>query len=83
MMHKNVTRTLQETQRALMTADECMRLPGAKKNERGEIVEAGDMVIYVAGMPAIYGKQPLYFNDASFARRAQIRAPERSDVIGE
>lgn len=81
MMHKNVTRTMHETQRALITPDECMRLPGAKKNELGEIVEAGDMVVYVAGFPAIYGKQPLYFNDAAFSLRAQVPAPESSDTI--
>lgn len=79
MMHKNVTRTIQETQRALMTPDECMRMPGAKKNERGEIVEAGDMIIYVAGYPAIYGKQPLYFIDEVFSARAALQAPKQSD----
>lgn len=79
MMHGHVTRTLQETQRALMTPDECMRMPGAKKNERGEIVEAGDMIIYVAGFPAIYGKQPLYFMDEAFSARAAIPAPKHSD----
>jgi len=72
MMHKNVTRTLQETQRALMTPDECMRMPGAHKNEQGEIVRAGDMIVYVAGYPAIYGKQPLYFLDEVFLARVSI-----------
>ena len=42
----------------LADADECLRMPGPKKNAQGEIEEAGDMVIYVAGYPAIYGKQP-------------------------
>ncbi|MCC8995638.1 MAG: type IV secretory system conjugative DNA transfer family protein [Nitrosomonas sp.] len=72
MMHKNVTRTLQETQRALMTPDECMRMPGAQKNEQGEIERAGDMIVYVAGYPAIYGKQPLYFLDEVFLARVSI-----------
>jgi type IV secretion system protein VirD4 len=79
MMHKNVTRTIQETQRALMTPDECMRMPGAQKNERGEIVKAGDMIIYAAGYPAIYGKQPLYFMDEAFSARAAIPTPKSSD----
>ena len=79
MMHKNVTRTIQETQRPLMTPDECMRMPGAKKNQRGEIVEAGDMIIYVAGYPAIYGRQPLYFEDEAFSARAALPAPKHSD----
>lgn len=79
MMHKNVTRTIQETQRALMTPDECMRMPGAQKNELGEIVKAGKMIIYVAGYPAIYGEQPLYFMDEAFSARAAIPAPKGSD----
>jgi type IV secretion system protein VirD4 len=75
-----VSRTTQEVQRPLLTADEAMRMPGPKKD--GEmIVEAGDMVVYVAGFPAIYGRQPLYFQDAIFAARAAIPEPERSDQL--
>jgi hypothetical protein len=50
-----VSRTIQEVQRTLLTPDECLRMPGPVKNEAGDIVKAGDMVIYVAGYPAIYG----------------------------
>ena len=47
-----VSRTIQEVQRPLLTPDECMRMPGPRK--AGElIVGPGDMVIYVAGFPAI------------------------------
>ena len=53
-----VSRTYQEVQRPLLTPDECLRMPGPKKNDKGEIEEPGDMVIYVAGHPAIYGRQP-------------------------
>ncbi|WP_430233739.1 type IV secretory system conjugative DNA transfer family protein [Nitrosomonas communis] len=80
VMHKNVTRTLQESQRALLTPDECMRMPGATKSANGEIIKAGDMIVYVAGYPAIYGKQPLYFQDEIFKARAAIPAPTRSDI---
>jgi len=76
-----VSRTFQEVQRPLLTADECLRMLGPKKNDRGEIEEAGDMVIYVAGYPAIYGKQPLYFKDPVFSARAAIPAPEVSDRL--
>lgn len=70
-----VSRTYQEVQRPLLTPDECLRMPGPKKNEQGDIVEPGDMVIYVAGFPAIYGKQPLYFKDPYFSARAMVSAP--------
>jgi type IV secretion system protein VirD4 len=76
-----VSRTIQEVQRPLLTPDECLRMPGPVKTESGDIAEAGDMVIYVAGYPAIYGKQPLYFQDPTFQARAAIPAPERSDKL--
>ncbi|MFH0782580.1 MAG: type IV secretory system conjugative DNA transfer family protein [Pseudomonadota bacterium] len=78
-MMGHVSRTIQEVQRALLTPDECLRMPGPRKNAKGEIEEAGDMVISVAGFPAIYGRQPLYFKDPVFAARAAIPAPDVSD----
>ncbi len=76
-----VTRTYQEVQRPLLTPDECLRMPGPRKNQHGQIEQAGDMVIYVAGYPAIYGKQPLYFKDPTFQARAAIPAPTASDKL--
>lgn len=76
-----VSRTTQEVQRPLLTADECLRMPGPQKNHEGLIEKAGDMVIYVAGFPAIYGVQPLYFKDRIFQARASIQAPSASDVL--
>jgi len=81
MMHGNVTRTMQEIQRPLLTPDECLRMTGPEKDESGRITKAGDMIIYVAGYPAIYGKQPLYFQDPVFSARAAIAAPTYSDKI--
>lgn len=78
-MMGHVSRTIQEVQRALLTPDECLRMPGPRKNAKGEIEAAGDMVISVAGFPAIYGRQPLYFKDPVFAARAAIPAPDVSD----
>lgn len=80
-MHGQVSRTIQEVQRPLLTPDECLRMPGPKKNAKGEIEEAGDMVIYVAGYPAIYGKQPLYFKDPVFLKRASVEPPKDTDRI--
>jgi type IV secretion system protein VirD4 len=39
------------------------------------------MVVYCAGFPAIYGRQPLYFQDETFAARAAIPPPKRSDSL--
>lgn len=75
-----VSRTIQEVQRPLLTPDECLRMPGPKKDAAGGISEAGDMVVYVAGFPAIYGKQPLYFKDQVFAARAAVPPPKVSDT---
>jgi len=76
-----VSRTLQEVQRPLLTTDECLRMPGPKKDADGNINEAGDMVIYVAGYPAIYGRQPLYFQDPVFSARAAVPAPKGTDTL--
>ncbi len=76
-----VSRTIQEVQRPLLTPDECLRMPGPVKTDNGEIASAGDMVVYVVGYPAIYGKQPLYFEDPAFQARAAIPAPKVSDKL--
>ena len=76
-----VSTTMQEVQRPLLTPDECQRMPGPQKDEHDRITAAGDMVIYCAGHPAIYGRQPLYFEDKTFVARAAIPAPTHSDSL--
>jgi type IV secretion system protein VirD4 len=76
-----VSRTLQEVQRPLLTTDECLRMPGPMKDSEGLINKPGDMVVYVAGFPAIYGVQPLFFKDSVFQARAAIQAPKHSDRL--
>ena len=76
-----VSRTIQEVQRPLLTVDECLRMPGPVKSGAGDIEQPGDMVIYVAGYPAIYGRQPLYFEDPIFQARAEVPAPNTSDRL--
>ena len=71
----------QEIERPLLTPDEVMRLPSAKKDVRGNITEAGDMLIFVSGHLPIYGKQPLYFMDPIFLERAKVPPPEKSDCL--
>lgn len=80
LMMGNVTRNLQEVQRPLLTPDEAMRLAGPKKN--GDmIVSPGAMLIFAAGYPAIFGKQPLYFLDDILAPRAAVPPPSDTDII--
>jgi type IV secretion system protein VirD4 len=81
MLMGRVSRTHQEVQRPLLTVDECLRMPGPKKGKHGEIVEPGDMIIYVAGYPAIYGKQPRFLKDPVFYARYAIAAPIESDRL--
>ncbi|HAT7073452.1 TPA: type IV secretory system conjugative DNA transfer family protein [Legionella pneumophila] len=81
LMLSQVSRTIAEVQRPLLTADECLRLPGPKKNSMGLIEQAGDMVVYMAGFPMIYGKQPLYFKDPVFTARAALAPPAISDTL--
>ena len=76
-----VSRTIQEVQRPLLTVDECLRMPGPQKDANDRITKAGDMVIYCAGFPAIYGRQPLYFQDPIFQARAEIEPPKNTDKL--
>jgi type IV secretion system protein VirD4 len=69
-----VSRSTHEVSRPLLTPDEAMRMKGARKNAQGMITEAGNMIVHVAGYPAIMGLQPLYFRDPELARRARIPA---------
>lgn len=77
----NMSKVLHPVQRPLLTPDEAMRMPGPRKDSSGLIQEAGDMLIYVSGFPAIYGRQPLYFQDPIFGKRAAIPAPDTTDRI--
>ncbi len=54
----------QETERPLITPDEVRRLPD------------DDALIFVAGHSPIYGKKIRYFQDPTFAKRAQLPPPE-------
>jgi type IV secretion system protein VirD4 len=76
--------SLQEVQRPLMTPDECRRLPGLKKDSNGDVIDAGDMLIFPSGFSCIYGRQTLYFKDSKMDERSKIQPPKESDrLIGE
>ena len=76
-----VTESYQEVSRPLLTLDECMRLPGATKDEKGKITQAGDILIFIAGKPPIYGKQILFFQDPIFQARAKQTPPNKSQKL--
>jgi type IV secretion system protein VirD4 len=78
---KNASVNVSETARPLLTPDECMRLPGAEKDTSGRVTKPGDMLIFTAGQPPIYGRQILYFHDPIFSARAKLPAPSRSDSL--
>ena len=76
----NLSRSLQEVSRPLMTPDECMRMPPPEK--KGELmVKGGNMLLYIAGFPAIFGKQMPWFLDPVFISRAQIDPPDASETF--
>ncbi len=80
LMHQMAS--VQEQQRALLTPDECLRLPGPIKSADGsKILEPGDMIVMVAGSAPIYGKQILYFRDKIFDKRSKIKPPAQSDRL--
>ena len=68
-------------QRVVLTLDEMMRLPGSVKDVEQNITEPGDMLVFAAGFPPVYGKQILYFLDKTFSERSKIDTPEKSDVL--
>lgn len=76
-----VSESMQEVQRPLITADEAMRLPAAVKDAKDKIIEPGHMLIFVAGHAPIYGCQILYFQDPTFSARAKVEPPSMSDRV--
>jgi type IV secretion system protein VirD4 len=87
----NVTDRLNEVSRPLLTADECMRLKGAKKSRRdpSKTVRAGDMLVFVSGRPPILGRQSLYFQSKTLLARSllspagETHAGDRDDDAGK
>lgn len=83
VMLNHVSESYQEVSRPLITPDECMTLPGAKKDSEGRVEEAGDMLIFLAGESPIYGKQILFFKDPIFSDRSKVPTPVKSDDLRE
>jgi type IV secretion system protein VirD4 len=70
--------SVEQIERPLMTPDEVMRLKPPKKAGTGaseKITAPGDMLIFVSGHYPIYGTQILYFADPVLRKRAAIVPP--------
>jgi len=75
---KNASMNVTETARPLLTPDECMRLPGMNANAGSKSnpnIVPGDMLVFTAGQPPIYGRQILYFLDPVFSSRSKVPVP--------
>lgn len=79
-MLDNVTKSFNETSRPLLTPDEAQRLKSPEKGQSDEIIEAGDMLVFVAGHAPIFGTQSLYFKDPTFLERSRIPPPKSARV---
>ncbi len=77
----NITKSIQEVKRELLTPDEVKSLPGSVKDSKGMILEAGKMLVFAAGTPPIYGQQPLYFKDPVFSKRSAVEQAKTSDIL--
>jgi type IV secretion system protein VirD4 len=77
----SISTNVTEVSRDLMTPDEVMRLKAPVKDVKGDIVEAGDMLVMAAGQAPIFATQILYFQDPTFSARSRIIAPSVSDRI--
>jgi type IV secretion system protein VirD4 len=69
-----------QVSRALLTADEIMRLRSPQKNADDLIAEPGDMLIFVAGHAPVFGTQSLYFLNPVFAKRARLPVPQTDSL---
>jgi type IV secretion system protein VirD4 len=81
-MKANVSDSITETKRPLLTPSECMQLPGLEKSGN-TVKKAGAMLVLPAGFSPIYGEQVLYFQDKELLERAKMPPPEVVSSTGE
>ena len=80
---KSVTKSQQEVQRAVLTPDEIMRLPGPVKDVNQNITEPGDMLIFSAGF-RFYISSIRFFQNAqrlTRPREAMSFMKKRRDLV--
>lgn len=68
-----VTKSIQETSRPLLTPGEILTMRPATKDATGRVTEGGEMLIFMMGQPPLRAAQLLYFADEEFKRRAQVQ----------
>jgi type IV secretion system protein VirD4 len=73
------SRSYQETQRPLLTANETTQLN--KMHITADSEEPGEMLVFKAGSPVIFARQTPYFLDETFNARSKIPPPAKSDIV--
>ena len=68
----SVSTSIKEEKRWLKSPDEIMRMKGARKDANGNIIEAGEMLIYATGHPMALGRQILYWEVPVFKAAASL-----------
>ena len=76
-----VSESMQEVSRPLMTPDECMRLKRIQTDVKDNVTGGGEMLIFIAGQAPILGKQILFFKDDAFLARSQVPTPKHLDIF--
>jgi type IV secretion system protein VirD4 len=74
----HITSSVQQIERALMTADEVMRLRPPRKTGNGRderITHPGEMLIFISGTRPVLGTQMLYFKDPVMLKFSRIAPP--------
>lgn len=84
---ENLSHSVNEKSRPLLTVDECMRLPTPLKDQNGMSLKAGKMLIFSAGFPPVFGTQILWFLDPVFKQRHSsagdaLKAPDVESQTG-
>jgi type IV secretion system protein VirD4 len=75
---KHIFRSVEQVQRPLITVDEIRRMKPPTKatnDPSSKITAPGDMLIFINGVPPIYGVQSLYFLDETLLARTKLRPP--------
>jgi type IV secretion system protein VirD4 len=76
---KHIFRSVEQIQRPLITVDEIRRIKPptkASNDPDSKIISPGDMLIFINGVPPIYGVQSLYFTNETLLARTQLKPPE-------
>jgi type IV secretion system protein VirD4 len=76
---KHIFRSVEQIQRPLITVDEIRRIKPptkASNDPDSKIIAPGDMLIFINGVPPIYGVQSLYFTNETLLARTKLKPPE-------